>query len=72
MHLGYLYDKGLGVEQNYTEAVKGYRLAANQGLPIAQSNLAKMLDNGLGVAKDYKEAARMYRLAANQGVIGLD
>lgn len=30
-NLGYMYDKGYGVEQDYREAEKWYRLAAEQG-----------------------------------------
>jgi len=32
IYLGEMYDKGLGVIQNYEEAVKWYRLAAEQGV----------------------------------------
>ena len=49
------------------EAVKWYRLAAEQRLASAQHNLGEMYDNGEGLPEDDKEAVRWYRLAAEQG-----
>ena len=66
--LGFMYDTGRGVEQNFAEAVKWYRKSADQGIAEAQNNLGKMYEQGLGVAQDYAEAARWYRLAAEQGL----
>ena len=53
--------------QDYAEAVKWYRLAAEQGDSAAQYNLAVMYNNGEGVLQDYAEAMKWYRLAAEQG-----
>jgi len=58
-------DKGVG--QDYKEAARWWRLAADQGNVYAQNNLGFMFYNGKGVAQDYTEAARLYRLAAEQG-----
>ena len=38
-----MYEKGKGVSQNYGEAVKWFRLAAEQGHAKAQSNLGTMV-----------------------------
>ena len=66
--LGSLYDTGQqGVPEDDVEAVKWYRLAAEQGLAEARVNLGVMYDNGEGVPEDDAEAARWYRLAAEQG-----
>ena len=46
--------------------MRWYRLAADQGLASAQSNLGLMYANG-GVPQDDAEAVRWYRLAADQG-----
>ena len=46
------------------EAVRWYRLAADQGLAVAQFNLGFAFANGTGVAKDDSEAVRWFRLAA--------
>ena len=63
---------GDGVPQDYKEAVKWYRLAAEQGYADAQYNLGLMYSNGEGVPQDYKEAVKWYRLAAEQGVLMLN
>ena len=68
LHIGYRYSVGQGVSQDYTEAVRWYRLAADQGNATAQYNLGVRYDNGEGVPLDYGEAVRWYRLAADQGV----
>ena len=47
--------------------MKWYRLAAEQGLAMAQYSLGLMYNNGRGVLKDEAEAVRWYRLAAEQG-----
>ena len=44
-----MYAKGQGVPQDYAEAVKWYRLAAEQGFAMAQDNLGLMYKNGQGV-----------------------
>ena len=49
------------------EAVRWYRLAADQGHAYAQNNLGAMYANGDGVPEDDAEAVRWYRLAADQG-----
>ncbi|MBR0257631.1 MAG: sel1 repeat family protein [Synergistaceae bacterium] len=35
-NLGYMYEKGYGLEQDYAEAVRLYRLSAEQGCSQAQ------------------------------------
>ena len=65
--VGFSYYTGQGVSQDYAEAVRWYRLAADQGLAEAQYNLGLMYDLGQGVPRDNAEAARWYRLAADQG-----
>ncbi len=64
-----MYDNGEGVPQDYAEAVKWYRLAAEQGDASAQYNLGIMYINGKGVPQDYAEAVKWYRLAAEQGML---
>ena len=65
--IGVMYDEGKGVQQDYKEAAKWYRLAAEQGDVDAQYNLALVYDQGKGVQQDYKEAVKWFRLAAEQG-----
>ena len=49
------------------EAVAWYRLAAEQGDPVAQHNLATAYRLGAGVERDDGEAVNWYRRAALQG-----
>ena len=58
---------GRGVAQDYVEAARLYRLAAEQGHARARFFLGVMFYNGRGVAQDDGEAVRWYRLAAEQG-----
>ncbi len=58
---------GRGVAQDYVEAARLYRLAAEQGHARARCDLGLMFDCGLGVKQDKAEAVRLYRLAAEQG-----
>ena len=59
---------GHGIKQNYSEAFKWIRMAADQGLARAQNNLGVCYDNGDGVKEDKKEAFKWYRIAAEQGL----
>ena len=45
-NLGVAYAKGQGVTQDYQEALKWFRLAAEQGFPPAQCCLALMYAKG--------------------------
>ena len=66
--LGALYENGTGVvPQDHTEALRLYRLAADQGHIAAQCRLAWMYKNGNGISQDHTEAVRWCRLAADQG-----
>jgi len=66
--LGFKYAKGQGVVQDYKEAVKWYRLAAEQGNAIAQHNLGVRYANGQGVLQDYKLAHMWFNIAAANGL----
>jgi TPR repeat protein len=65
--LGFLYERGRGVPQDYAQAAFWYRKAAEQGNAEAQNNLGRIYDDGLGVPHDYAQAAFWYRKAAEQG-----
>ena len=55
------------VPLDYAQAVKWFRLAADQGDARAQANLGIMYANGQGVPQDYVQAVKWYRLAADRG-----
>ena len=65
--LGLAYSFGRGVPQDDVEAVRWYRLAADQGDAGGQVNLGLMYADGRGVPEDDPEAVRWIRLAADQG-----
>jgi uncharacterized protein len=62
-----MYAHGQGVAKDDREAVKWYRLAAQQGNVGAQVLLGMMYSGGRGVAQDSREAAKWFRIAAQQG-----
>ena len=66
-NLALMFNSGIGVPENYTEAVKWYRKAAAQGLPIAQYNLGVMYVNGEGVPQDSISAYIWWSMAKAQG-----
>jgi TPR repeat protein len=73
--LGDLYYNGLGVPQDFTEAAKWYRKAAEQEDAVeldyfsgALCRLGELYDRGLGVPKDHVEASKWYGKAAVGGV----
>ena len=61
-----MYEKGQGVPQDFTEASKWYRRAAEQGLPEAQVNLGVLYYDGRGVPQDYVLAHMWLSLAASR------
>ncbi|MGC9325298.1 MAG: tetratricopeptide repeat protein [Desulfomonilia bacterium] len=65
--VGYLYETGQGVKQNYTKAAEWYRKAAEQGNPVAQQQLGTMYRNGKGVPQSYVLAYMWFDLACRQG-----
>ena len=62
-----MYKRGQGFPKDYKTAVKWYRLAAEQGLADAQTNLGFMYSKGRGVTQNKKTAVKWFRLAAEQG-----
>ena len=67
-YLGLMYAQGQGVPQDYAEAARWYRRAAEQGYDAAQFRLGMLYFEGEGFPQDYKEAMRWIRLAADQGL----
>ena len=64
------YNKGKEYfnNKNYTEAVKWYRKAAEQGLADAQFSLGDCYPEGEGVTQNMTEAVKWFRKAAEQGL----
>jgi uncharacterized protein len=62
-----MYYNETGVPEDYMEAARWSRLAAEQGFAPAQKNLGDLYEQGEGVPEDHVEAVRWFRLAADQG-----
>ena len=65
--LGWLYENGLGTEQNPFITAQWYRQAAAQGHSSAQYKLGKMSFLGWGMPRDDIKAASYFLEAANKG-----
>lgn len=63
-YLGYMYQYGLGVPQNYVLAATWLHQAAEQGEPTGQFLLGLLFDKGYGVLQDWVQAEVWLNLAA--------
>lgn len=66
--IGYMYEKGVGVDTDYAMALKWYLKAAEQGNSVGLFNVGSLYYFGRGVQKDYSEAAKWWLKAAEQGM----
>ena len=66
VYLGFMYAKGVGVEQDEQEAINWYRKAAEQENSFGQYGLAMAYAKGRGVDQNQQEAVRWFRKAAEQ------
>ena len=62
-----MYREGLSVSQDYSESLKWYMKAADQGSMEGQYNVGLIYMQGLGVSRDPEEACRWFEKAAKQG-----
>ncbi len=65
--VGYLYETGQGVRQDYSRAAQWYWKAAEQGNAAAQFQLGNMYHLGKGIAQNYVMAYMWLDLAASAG-----
>ena len=63
----YYYSGEKGLPQSYSEAVKWYTKAANQGYAPAQNNLGYCYEKGYGISQSLLVAKKWYEKAAAQG-----
>ncbi|RJS91412.1 SH3 domain-containing protein [Salinisphaera sp. Q1T1-3] len=66
-NMGVLYDRGIGVAQNYATARGWYEKAAAQHYGRAEHNLGIMYEAGKGVDKNLVKAAQWFRRGAGDG-----
>lgn len=62
-YLGFMFETGRGVPQNFTEAAMWYRRAAEQGDSLAQYSLGLLYEKGFGVPRDIIEASKWLNLS---------
>lgn len=65
--IGHNYDYGLGVKQDYVEAMKWYRKAVALGNGASMNNIGYMYHYGRGVTRNYNEAKAWYEKAIAAG-----
>lgn len=70
-NLGFMYAQGRGVAKDYGQALKWFRMAAEQSDSYAQFHLGIMHENGQGVAQDYVQAHMWYSLAIANSTGGM-
>jgi TPR repeat protein len=68
-NIGYLYEHGLGVSQNYTKAMDWYLEAAEAGLAEAQHNLGMMYAEARGTDESWGRALVWFKRAAEQNSV---
>src|SRR5205823_208 len=65
--LGYAYEKGRGVRQDFSTAAKLYAKAADQNVAAANTNLGLLFETGKGVPIDLRRAKQHFVRAAEEG-----
>ena len=65
LELAKSYLTGRGVKRDYTEALRWFRIAAEDGSGEAEYYLANCYYKGIGVEKDYKRALDYFLKAKN-------
>jgi TPR repeat protein/class 3 adenylate cyclase len=67
--VGWMYQRGWAVSQDYVEAMKWFRkgAVANPANPASAAEIGQLYLTGAGVQQDYAEAMRWFRRAADAG-----
>ena len=65
--IGWLYENGLGVGQDYKTSASWYQKSVDGGHAGAALNLGNLLDNGLGLPKNYVRSFALFQTAAAAG-----
>ena len=71
-YVGEIFEKGLGVQPDYTVAATWYRRAAERGYSRAALNLGNLYERGLGVPRDPGQALNWYRRAAGHKEVAFE
>jgi TPR repeat protein len=63
VNIGWFFEKGRAVKQDYQQAISWYNKGAAAREPNTMNNLGAMYERGLGVKKDQKKADYWYAKA---------
>ena len=66
-NVAYLYERGMGVKQNFEKAEAWYELAADNGLPVAMYNLAMLTYKGHINNRDTRKSVDWLKKASVAG-----
>ncbi len=64
--LGFCYEKGVGVKQDFAQAAKWYMKSAKAGMVDGMHNIGVLLFTGVGIQKNYQEAFRWESRACDE------
>ncbi|TNF33125.1 MAG: hypothetical protein EP315_08740 [Gammaproteobacteria bacterium] len=67
VRLGFMYERGLGIPADATEAILWYGKAVALGDGDALARLGFMYERGIGTHRDYNRAVDYYRQSVNRG-----
>lgn len=65
--LGFCYENGIGVHQNWKKAARRYRLAAEKHEMESQCSLGWLYEHGVGVKMNIAKACKWYEESAKRG-----
>jgi TPR repeat protein len=65
--MGWIYERGLGVTQDYQKALAWYEKATLNGAKNAPAHIGLMYELGYGVQQDYAKAADYYKRSIEMG-----
>ena len=68
IRMGFIYERGLGVEQDYKKAFEWYQKGVANGAMLGLARIGWMHERGLGFDKNYYKAVSYYKRAAEEGV----
>ncbi|GBB90109.1 hypothetical protein RclHR1_00170013 [Rhizophagus clarus] len=70
-NLGYCYQHGQGIAQDYIKAFECYFISAKNGNALGQNSLGVFYEKGIGTDKDYNKAFEWYfKSAHNECILG--
>ncbi|MDF0752747.1 sel1 repeat family protein [Marinobacter sp. 71-i] len=68
LNLAWIYSDEEYSEKSLTESIRWYRVAIENGSPIAEYNLGLLYIDGIGVEKDYRKGFSLLKSASDKGL----